>query len=360
MTLKIMYATGLFLVVAIAVAVGAFLLPSGSEVSAQQDRGWKVWVKTSPCSGRFDWVTVAKENPTYGGGGSFWQNADLIMTGTGMSCVRAIDQSCSKAQATAEAITVRGSNKFSNYCCREYSVWQHIETKKMSIVVGKFGTAGLGWNKVRGDLCCEEAESFSGLTGACSGNQGGTSTGFGPVSGSSLQGTTLTFYPGTTPEKCQADCGANAGCNAFTLIKAGAYTPGAPAMCYLISAVTASANSSCCISAIKNVAGSRNSTTGDDLSGTWVGSYTGNGCSARGDLTLRRASPIEWEGSLVTTILQCDDGSGRRESSAPRAVKLLSVGGGKAKATYAGPGAASELTYTANQILWSGWTFTRR
>src|SRR5687768_3292477 len=147
---RIVYVVGLSLAIAIAAVCGAFLLPPAGEVAAQQDLGWKVWVKTSPCSGRFDWVTVAKENPTYGAGGSFWQNADLIMTGTGMSCVRVIDQSCTKAQATAEAATVRGSSKFSNYCCREYSVWQHSQTRNMSIVVGKFGTAGLGWNKVRG------------------------------------------------------------------------------------------------------------------------------------------------------------------------------------------------------------------
>ena len=162
MKLKIMYGAGLSLAIAIAAVSGVLLLPPSTEVSAQQDRGWKVWVKTSPCSGRFDWVGVAKENPTYGGGGGFWQNADLIMTGTGFSCVRIIDQSCTKAQATAEAVTVRGSDKFSNYCCREYSVWQQNLTNKMSIVVGKFGTAGDGWNKVRATCAAKRQKDSPG------------------------------------------------------------------------------------------------------------------------------------------------------------------------------------------------------
>ncbi|CAN5583087.1 hypothetical protein BH20ACI3_BH20ACI3_38100 [soil metagenome] len=68
---------------------------------------------------------------------------------------------------------------------------------------------------------------------------------------SSLHGQTLVFYAGTTPEKCQSDCGANARYKAFTYIRAGAYQPTDPPMCYLIAEVTGSATSSCCISAIK-------------------------------------------------------------------------------------------------------------
>ena len=144
--------------------------------ASAQDLGWKVWVKTSPCSGRFDWVTVAKENPTYGAGGGNWENADLILTGTGMKCVRNTDQFCSKAAATAEAAIVGASSKFSDYCCKEYSVWQNSTTSKMSVVVGKFATAGYGWQKVQGDLCCSEAEALSGIAGACSssGQHGGS------------------------------------------------------------------------------------------------------------------------------------------------------------------------------------------
>ena len=145
--------------------------------ASAQDLGWKVWVKTSPCSGRFDWVTVAKENPTYGAGGGNWENADLILTGTGMKCVRNTDQFCSKAAATAEAAIVGASSKFSDYCCKEYSVWQNSATSKMTVVVGKFATAGYGWQKIQGDLCCSEAEALSGIAGACGGSrqQGGGS-----------------------------------------------------------------------------------------------------------------------------------------------------------------------------------------
>ena len=355
---RIIYGVGLSLAIAIVAFCGALLLPPSGEVAAQQDLGWKVWVKTSPCSGRFDWVTVAKENPTYGGGGGFWQNADLIMTGTGMSCVRVTDQSCTKAQATAEAATVRGSSKFSNYCCREYSVWQHVETKKMSIVVGKFGTAGLGWNKVRGDLCCEEAEAYSGLSGACSGNQGG-SAGFGPMTETNLQGTTLTFYRGTTPEKCQTDCGANPQCKAFSLIKAGAFTPGTPPMCYLISAVTVSGPSSCCISAVKNIGGGDKPTSRDDLSGNWVSTLTHKeGCSSRWDLVLKSSGASEWQGTVVITQLNCAVTEEGRRVSNPMPVRFVAGAGGRAKIHYVGH--AYDAAYTANQIVWNGMTYTRK
>ncbi len=67
----------------------------------------------------------------------------------------------------------------------------------------------------------------------------------------SLNGERLTYYRGTTPEQCQADCAANPNCKAFTLIRAGAYNPPDPPMCYLMSKVTGSAPHSCCISGIK-------------------------------------------------------------------------------------------------------------
>jgi hypothetical protein len=304
----------------LAIVVGAgFLLYAGSRVSGQRDKGWKVWVKTSPCSGRHDWVSVAREDPAYGGGGGTWSNADLILAGTGMHCVRNIDESCSFAEATAEAAMVRASSKFSNYCCRDYSVWENNQTGKLSIVAGKFGTAGFGWRFRQGNLCCEEAEAIAGILGACSSSRGESAenscsaedqqysvwensqtgkrsvvlgkfgtAGFGwrltkaglccaeaetlagipgACSGStgstghvsfqatdnqaSFQGDTLTYYAGTTPEKCQVDCDANPKCKAFTFIRRGAYSPNAAPMCYLISRVTAAAASTCCVSSMK-------------------------------------------------------------------------------------------------------------
>ena len=67
----------------------------------------------------------------------------------------------------------------------------------------------------------------------------------------SLNGERLTFYRGTTPEKCMADCDENPNCAGFGLVRAGAYNPNDPPMCYLLSEVTSSTPSSCCISAIK-------------------------------------------------------------------------------------------------------------
>jgi hypothetical protein len=67
----------------------------------------------------------------------------------------------------------------------------------------------------------------------------------------SLNGERLTYYRGTTPEQCKADCDGNPNCQGFTLIRAGVYNPSDPPMCYLLSQVTSSTPSSCCISAIK-------------------------------------------------------------------------------------------------------------
>ena len=67
----------------------------------------------------------------------------------------------------------------------------------------------------------------------------------------SLTGTNLTYYRGTTHEQCKADCDGNPRCKGFTLIRAGAYNPNDPPMCYMASEVTGSSPSPCCISGIK-------------------------------------------------------------------------------------------------------------
>ncbi len=67
----------------------------------------------------------------------------------------------------------------------------------------------------------------------------------------SLTGENLTYYRGTTPEQCKADCEKDQRCKGFTFIRAGAYNPKDPEMCYLASAVTGFSAHSCCISGVK-------------------------------------------------------------------------------------------------------------
>src|SRR5687767_15732288 len=62
----------------------------------------------------------------------------------------------------------------------------------------------------------------------------------------SLNGTNLTYYPGSTAERCKSDCNGNANCKGFALIRAGYYNPKDPPMCYLVSEVTAVDSSACC------------------------------------------------------------------------------------------------------------------
>lgn len=207
---------------AIIIVIGTVFVLAETNASAQPagELGWKVWVKTSPCSGLFDWVGVAKENPGFGGGGSTWSTADLVVSGGGLSCV-SIQSNCTFAAASAEREIVRAAGQaagqFANYCCREYSVWENVETRKFSIVRGKFGTAGHPWQIVKPDLCCPEAEALAGISGACGdltqgGNQHGGAAAFigcfkDPNSPFDLDGA-LERSQANTPQRCIETCRA--------------------------------------------------------------------------------------------------------------------------------------------------------
>jgi hypothetical protein len=101
-------------------------------------------------------------------------------------------------------------------------------------------------------------------------NGGGGGTGFGPRNDQAgLTGERLTFYGGTTPEQCQADCAGNSRCKGYTYIRAGAYNPNDPPMCYLMSEATGFTPSTCCISAIKGGGGGGEVGGGGAFGGTW-------------------------------------------------------------------------------------------
>lgn len=44
----------------------------GRNSSSGGDKDWRVWIRTDPCPGRFDWLTIAKENPGGTGLGTYW------------------------------------------------------------------------------------------------------------------------------------------------------------------------------------------------------------------------------------------------------------------------------------------------
>jgi hypothetical protein len=127
-----------------------------------------------------------------------------------------------------------------------------------------FGGIGLGW------LLLKDDKSLSNLNGpdktspkptvsaTADDKDKNRNTGpdsplsWGPIDyNASYDGERITYYPGTTVERCQADCDANPNCRGFTLIRAGAYNPQDPPMCYLMSKMTKSTFSSCCISRVK-------------------------------------------------------------------------------------------------------------
>ena len=142
----------------------SILLLCTTAILGQPAQEWRVWVKTSPCSGRHDWISVAKENPT-SYGLSYFELANVIFPQTPCTTF-----ACTFEDATKVANGLKAMDEFFDYCCRDYSVWENTSTKAKSVVVGKFGTAGMGWILLKADLCCEEAEALAGIPNACSGH----------------------------------------------------------------------------------------------------------------------------------------------------------------------------------------------
>ena len=250
-------------------AVGLFNSSRQTKVSGQaqstQSRGWRVWVRTSPCSGRFDWLSVAKDFPPPQGGGLNtyvpYETLIAVPPRPEPACTDSTERGCTFAEAEALREKLRFNSKFFSFCCHDYSVWTKDATKETDVFLVRVGTPGLGWRLVKGDLCCEEAEALAGKPGVCS---GGSSRVFGQINqNAGLNGKSLKFYGATTPENCQADCERNALCQGFTFIRAGAYSPTDPKMCYLMSEATSYAPSPCCISGIKNDTGGKK--TGDPV-----------------------------------------------------------------------------------------------
>ncbi len=220
----------------------------GNSTEDKSGTGFKVWVKTSPCSGgRTDWISIAKQNPAEGGGGSFFQTADMLTSG--LSCSKISDNNCTFAQAMEVANSVRGSSQFANYCCRDYSVWKNTQSGEMSIVKGQ-GSAGFGWQFEKGDLCCEEAESYAGKTGLCSGTRGGS--GWKTEENIDRPGGDYKDFDLSSPniELCCQSCEDDPNCKAFTYVKPN--NQGDKARCWLKNIVPQPMTSTCCISGVKD------------------------------------------------------------------------------------------------------------
>lgn len=174
----------------VTLVVGIFLLtacgifsPGGGGGQNTQGVGWRVWIRTEPCAGRFDWLSVAKEK---GGAGTGSGLASYVLYDTYLgapagfkSCTLPEPNGCTFAEATALMEALRPHPRFSNFCCRDFSVWRNSSTGALSVVVGKYSTGGFGWILEKADLCCEEAEALAGIPGACSG--GSQAPPLGPV-----------------------------------------------------------------------------------------------------------------------------------------------------------------------------------
>ena len=165
--------SSLLMVIVVCLSVSGFQcgFGGGDSNTSKDGRGWRVWIRTEPCPGRFDWLSVAKEQPGGGSGaglGTYWLYDNFLPR---QGCTEPEPFGCTFAEATALMETLRPHPKLLDICCKEYSVWKNELTQKRTIVVGKFGKAPEPWMFEAGPMCCEEAEALSGLTGACSGSQ---------------------------------------------------------------------------------------------------------------------------------------------------------------------------------------------
>src|SRR3954462_15084681 len=89
----------------------------------QTSKGWRVWGRTEPCSGRFDWLSVAKDQSGAGTGSAknSYVTYDTVMGNQGST--ETAPYGCTFAEAKALMEKLRGDRKFFDYCCRDYSVW---------------------------------------------------------------------------------------------------------------------------------------------------------------------------------------------------------------------------------------------
>jgi hypothetical protein len=344
MVTKIYYTfTASILITALAAVLILYFAPSANFVAGMQDVGWKVYVKTSPCSGRFDWVLVAQQNPTGRGGLGYWQTADLILSGTPMRCVREGSQ-CTKAAAEAEAVMVRASSRFRDYCCKEYSVWKQQQTGKWTIVVGKFGNPGPGWFFEDGPMCCEEAEEITGLTGACSGNTGKHGVGYigcyKDTSAFDLDGF-LQRSSSNTPQSCIATCRGKGFAYA-------AVQYGQSCLCgnsYGKYGKADNCNMPCtgdkgqfCGGYSANSVYSTGAGDGPkppdneiDLSGSWYNTFPAQGGKFDHVMNLSRHSAGKWVGTINVWF------NGTRTATFDSDVTIESLGGGRIKVITSGP-----------------------
>jgi len=265
---------------------GTSLWPTTFAAGETAQRPWSVWRRRAGCAGsRNDWMTVSQDYP----GGLGWLPAQASHSHPTFAAAMAELDMLRLTDCPAET---PACNSFRNDCCK-MDVFQNPSTKAFT-VVNAGDNPGPGVILVRSRLCCEDAALLSGIALPCldlklasvpgaivrkthsgfvslagpitipstppivipSLSPTGGGGGWRPINNQAgLTGERLTSYRGTTAEQCQADCAKNPQCKGYTLIRAGAYNPNDPPMCYLMSSVKDYAPSPCCISGIKSESG---------------------------------------------------------------------------------------------------------
>ncbi len=125
-------------------------------------------------------------------------------------------------------------------------------------------------------------------------NSGGADTGWGPINNQAyLTGTNLTYYPESTAGRCQSVCNGNPKCKGFSFVRAGAYNPNDQSMCYILSEVTGSVPSNCCVSGVKS---------GGSGGGSLIGEWSIQCCNNElgWTLTIANHSGASFSGSFST------------------------------------------------------------
>lgn len=143
--------------------------------SQEREKGWRTWIRVSPCVDTpHDWIITADEPPTFGG--IFYDPAANHLGRSpapgneGKSCNDLHPFGCTYEQATAEALHFQKSPNFENYCCKVWHVWKNVHTNEFRLVRGSDTIKPTGWKEEAGPMCCRAAEAMSGLVGVCGGS----------------------------------------------------------------------------------------------------------------------------------------------------------------------------------------------
>ena len=105
--------------IVITVAGGFFLSPARKVSGQDKTKGWRLWIKDDPCSGRFDWLAVAKTNPTSPGSAKYLPYDHVLPVNPNLNCSLPEPLGCTFEEANAAKEELLSKEEF-NQIFRNY------------------------------------------------------------------------------------------------------------------------------------------------------------------------------------------------------------------------------------------------